>query len=1006
VDSDSAATTKSNEDEEYWWGRGTVRLVMNQNRRAFLRNTVMIGGAMTLPGFAAKGQTPAGSRFPPTTAQSDGAGSAFVRRQFQSPPRRYRPLVRWWWPGNDVTDSELRREIDVLDKAGFGGAEIQAFIKGIDQKRLSETQMQRVKSYGSASFFRHVGVVADEARKHNMFIDYTFGSGWPFGGGDVITPELASIELRSTHLSVEGPTKSGEQLQMPSVTDGDPSDGLDILKGLPDGWADRMKKRTKVVAVVAARGEDAQRHLNQGGGRDQAVRRSGQLERGTSVDLTSRLQPDGMLNWDVPPGTWQLFVFCSVPTAQRVNAAAGEGPQLVMDHMSSDAFAAHAKRVGENAIPFIGEFFGNGLRAVFCDSLEVRTNLYWSDDFLAEFRRRRGYDLLPYLPILKVQSNGELFGEFADLPAFEMTDIGDQVRHDYRQIVSDIMIERFYSRFNRWAHEHKLLSRTQAHGAPADVLRVYGDADIPETENLYDNGSYDFLKMAASAAHVYGRAIVGSESFVWQNAVYQTTPEKVKIAADELLTAGVNAIVYHGFPYIIPELPPPGWHPFSGVFGSGAYSSQFNELNPFWPYLAQLNAYITRLQYISQAGTDIAAVALYWDDLVHGADEQPPTPKLNQAIMDAGYNYDHMNADSLLHSTVRDRMLVTTGGARYRVLVLPPLDAIDAILAEKLQTFATAGLPILFAGRIPLHADGLLENALRTQRVQTAMRTIGNLRNVYLCADIEGVPSALRKAALPNVRFHAKAIPFIQKRIGRMNLFFLRNDSDATQQVDAEFEAGGQPELWDPWTGKIATVMSHRRRGNWVEVDLDLQPFSSALIVFDPDSTEPSAMAAPTPRNLKRTEEIGAGGWKLVATGLVPSGKTAVIRRDLPRLIDWSLDSELRGLSGRGVYSTTFRASAADAGKQLILDLGNVKDVAEVTMNGRPTAALLLRPYQTDITDFVQPGDNLLEISVTNALFNSMALREPRTFHRGPTANPSGLMSSGLIGPVQMKIMD
>jgi alpha-L-rhamnosidase len=979
---------------------------MKQNRRAFLRNSVLIGGAMSLPGFAGQGQDLRGSGSPPAGPEPESDSSRSVRQQFQLPAIKYRPLVRWWWPGNDVTESELRREIDLLDKAGFGGAEIQAFFKGLAVKDFSEARMQRLNSYASASFFRNVGIAVEEARKHGMFIDYTFGSGWPFGGGDVITPELASIELRSTHLSVEGPAKFRGQLQIPSVTDGDPTDGSGILKGLPDGWAQHMKKRTKLCAVVAVRGQDAQWELQQGGGRDQTAAQSGRLERGTSVDLTARLQPDGVLNWDVPPGTWQIFVFCSVPTAQRVNGAAAEGPQLVLDHMSSEAFAAHAKRVGDNAIPFIGRFFGDGLRAIFCDSLEVRVNLYWSDDFLTEFRRRRGYDLLPYLPILKVQSYGEPYGEFVDLPVFEMMGIGDQVRHDYRQTVSDIMIERFYGRFNKWARDHNLLSRTQAHGAPADVLRVYGEADIPETENLYDRGGYDFLKMAASAAHVYGRSIVGSESFVWQNAVYQTTPEKMKLAADEMLTAGVNAIVYHGFAYIIPDLSPPGWHPFSGVNGSGAYSSQFNELNPFWPYLAQLNGYITRIQYISQAGTNIASVALYWDDLPHGAEQQPPTPKLNQAIMKAGYNYDHINADSLLHSAVRDQTLVTTGGARYRVLVLPPLDAIDAALAEKLQSFATAGLPILFAGKVPSYADGLLENAHRTQRVQTAMRSIRNVHNVYFSADTEAAVSMLKRAALPNVRFHSEALPFIQKRIGSMNAFFLRNDSDEMQHVDAEFEAEGKPELWDPWTGKTAAIVSHRRQGNWVEVNLDLQPLSSALIVFDPAGAAPSAIVAVAARTLKRTEEIGAGGWKLTATGLVPSGKTGVIRRDLPRLIDWSLDSELRGLSGRGVYSTTFTVSSADKGKQLILDLGNVKNVAEIAVNGKPAATLLLRPYQTDITDFVQPGENVLEIAVTNALFNSMVLREPKPFRAGPTENPSGLMASGLIGPVQMKIMD
>jgi hypothetical protein len=398
--------------------------------------------------------------------------------------------------------------------------------------------------------------------------------------------------------------------------------------------------------------------------------------------------------------------------------------------------------------------------------------------------------------------------------------------------------------------------------------------------------------MAASSAHVYGRAIVGSESFVWPNAAYQTTPEKMKLAADELLTAGVNAIVYHGFPYIIPELPPPGWHPFTGV-GEGNYSSQFNELNPFWPYFAQLNGYITRMQYISQAGTNIAAVALYRNDLTHGANEVPPMPKLNQAIMDAGYNYDHINADSLLHCTVRGRMLVTLGGARFRALVLPRLDAIDATLAEKLLSFAATGLPIVFAGQIPSHADRLSENSLDTQRVQAAMHKLRDFHHVYFCSNTEAAVSMLGRAANPNIRLHSKALPFIQKRIGRMNTFFLRNDSDAMQHLDAEFEAEGKPELWDPWTGEAASIADSRRKGDWTEIELDLQPLSSALIVFDPDGGAAASVATvQSVRKLKSAEPIGADGWKLTATRLVPNGKSAVIHRDLPMLIDWSLDSD------------------------------------------------------------------------------------------------------------------
>jgi hypothetical protein len=987
---------------------------MRQNRRSFIRNSALVGGAVALTNLTGKGQALAAAASAPINHAADGAStSASIRQQFLSPDKKYRPIARWWWPGNDVTEEELRREIGVLDKAGFGGAEIQAFNKGFDFAAMPEAQQKRVSGFATPAFFENVAAAIDEARKHGLFIDYTFGSGWPFGGGYDITPELASIELRWTHMSLAGPTKFRERVQVPQIDDGDPADPPAWLKGLPDGWAERMKKRTKVVAVVAVRGTDARWEWNQNGGRQRSVARSGQLQAGTQVDLTARLDSDGSLSWDVPEGMWQLFVFSQAPTGQRVNAGAGEGPQFVMDHLSAEAFAAHAKRVGDDAVPYIGKYFGNGLRAVFCDSLEVGANLLWSDDFLAEFKRRRGYDLLPYLPILKVQSYAEPFGEWVDRPVYEMTEIGGAVRHDYRQTVSDLMAERFYGQFNRWAHQHKLLARTQAHGSPTDVLRIYGEADIPETEDLFAWGGYDFLKMAGSAAHVYGRSIVGSESFVWANSAYETTPEKVKVAADELLTAGVNAIVYHGFGYIMPGVAAPGWHPFSGRFGEGNYSSQFNELNPLWPYFAPLNDYMARVQYLSQAGTNVAAVALYRNDLAHGADEMSPAPKLNQALMTAGYNYDHVNVDSLLRSTIRDKMrdkgrdkmLVTQGGAEYRALVLPALDAIDAALAEKIESWASGGLPVLFAEQMPARADGLEENAETLKRVLAAMAAMRSLSNVVVAPDRAELITKLEGVAEPNVRFHGEALPFIQKRIGKTNAYFLRNETDAARHVHAEFEAGGAPELWDPWTGRTPAIGGTRRKGSWTEIELDLDPFGSALIVFDPEGGGSTAAAAKQPGTLKRMEPVGAGGWKLAATGLVPSGKTAEIHRELPVLIDWSLDGELRGFSGRGVYTTTFTV-AADATSRLVLDLGDVREVAEVTVNGKHAAKLLLRPYQVDITEFVKPGENGLEVAVTNTLYNAMTLRDPRWFRPGPVENPSGLMSGGLMGPVQMKVME
>ena len=908
---------------------------------------------------------------------------------FQSPPKKFRPIARWWWPGNDVTDAELRRELGALDEAGFGGVEIQAFFKGLNRAELSPEQTKRINGFATPPFFAHVRVAADEAERRGMFVDYTFGSGWPFGGGAAISPELAAIELRWSHRSLQGPARFQGRLQIPSITDGDPAHPNESLEGFSPDWAMRMRKRTKVVAVVAVRGEDAEWSFYQTGPRGRSLTKTGLLDAKTAVDLTQHMREDGTLEWEIPQGTWQVFVFVSTPTGQRVNGAAGEGPQLVLDHLSAEAFRAHAARVGGASPSELGEFFGRGIRAIFCDSLEVRANLFWSDDFLQEFRRRRGYDLVPYLPVLQVQSVAEPFARFLDRPIFDIGDEGDKARRDYRLTVAELMKERFYDEFNRWAHGHKLLARTQAHGAPVDVLDVYGDADIPETEQLYDNGTYDFLKLASSAAHLRGRAIVGSESFVWPGALYQTTPEEMKRATDELITAGVNAIVYHGFAYRIPGMAAPGWHPFSGINESGNYSSQFNELNPLWPFFAKLNAYMARLQFISQSSQNVTKVALYREFLGHGAEQAGPTPLLNQALMDAGYNYDYVNASGLLASAVRGGQLVSSGGAKYHALLVPAEVDPPPPVIEQLARFSDAGLAIVFM------EDSVQERRSRAEILKRA--------RVHVAATAAECVALLQNVAPPSLRFKARPCSFLHQRLGNRNIFFLRNDSDAVRDVDAVFDAEGQPELWNPWTGKVEDLAVSSTEKGAPRIQLRLQPFDFALIVFSPDR---KANAARKPRRGAKVTDVlpvGESGWHFTAIGSTNVSASMRLDRDLPALFDWSEDADLRGFCGRGTYRTSFSVGALEPGTRLLLDLGSVREVAEVVVNGARVATLLLRPFETDLTEHVRPGVNTLEVTVTNTLFNSMALRESRAFRPGPIGSSSGLMPGGLLGPVQVR---
>lgn len=925
--------------------------------------------------------------------------SATVAQEFQNPAKAYRPMVRWWWPGNDVNDTELKREVGLLDQANFGGAEIQPFTIGLDQP-MSDAARKRVDDYLSPSFFTHVGTALEEARARGMWMDYTFGSGWPFGGAGVVTPELASTELVSVNQTVRGPVHFHQKIMMPVL-----NESITNSKDLPQDWMDKFRQREKLVAVVAVRGSSVQYFPNVGDALK--VKAPGQLDPGTAVVLTSHMLPDGTLDWDVPPGTWQVFAFKEMPTGQQVVGGAGTGPQLVLDHMSKHAFQIYADRVGGTAHQFDGQYFGHGLRAIFCDSLEVHANLFWNNQFLQEFQKRRGYDLTPYLPILKVPGFEVPYGATAArLPLYDIKGIGDRVRTDYWHTVSDLMIENFYSPFIQWAASNSLLSRVQAHGSPTDLLRVYGESSIPETEDLLDNGRYDFLKMASSGADLSGRHIVSSESFVWQGRAYQTTPEKIKRFADELLTAGINEIIYHGYPYELMDRPFPGWHPFAI---GGAFSSDMNQHNPFWPFVPQLNQYITRLQYLSQTGTTVVPIALYRSMLAYDAIEPPPPePAIDTDLMAAGYNFDHIDSYVLLHSKVVDRKLVSPGGGTYSALVFPQQENLSAPLAIQLHAFARQGLPIVFTGGVPKTESPAVDGRLSTT---PSVNTLGSIlsAHVRVAADTQDVAKILEASVPPNLHFHGASLPFIEKRIGTLDIFFLRNPTDAPAQISIDSHATGTAEIWNPWTGTIHPIADATRTNGALRLHLALDPYASTLLVFDPSGkpqappVDISALAQP-----EHQIAIGQSGWDFHGVGIGPGSHPETIDMKMASLEDWTMNDRLKNFSGRGQYTTTFNVpeSLLQRHRRIVLDLGDVGDVAQITINGTQGPNLLLKPYRADVTPLLHAGENTLQITIVNALFNALSAQgRSADYFPEQTDTANGLLPSGLIGPVRLEEM-
>jgi hypothetical protein len=598
------------------------------------------------------------------TMMASGQQLGQLRRDFADPPKAARPMVRWWWPGGDVTPEELRREIGVLDNAGFAGAEIQPFRAGL-KSDMPPATLARVNDYPTASFYSKVRAALEEARDRGLFLDLTLGSGWPFGGGEAITPELATLELRFTQKVVTGPARFRERIELPEPR---ATAGMFLSRmvgtslALPPGWRERLQARTRVLAVLAApAGNDPSTETVKGGlsGSQVVVRESGKLDpRGVKV-ITALLKPDKTLEWQVPQGSWRIFVLFQQPVDTRIIAAVGAGPQLVLDHMNKAALEAHLARISQAADPEIGAFYGKTLRAGFCDSLEVEGDIFWTDEFLKLFRERRGYDLTPWLPFISTPGRGDPYGAQLSAPWFDGPG-ADRVREDYWKTVSDLWIDNFFTPLVEWEHSKGILARVQPHGAPADILRAYGLADIPETEQLYAGGQMEFLKMASSAAHVYGRRLVSAEAFVHSGQAYKSTPESIERDTNRAIAAGVNQIIYHGFPYVYMDRPEPGWHPFAPP---GSFSDHFNDHNTkIWPAIPGLNAYISRLQVVARGARPSARYALYRPVL-----DYPNRQSLIQKSID----YDYINDDALARSKVRSGRLIAPSGSEYEALILP-----------------------------------------------------------------------------------------------------------------------------------------------------------------------------------------------------------------------------------------------------------------------------------------------------------------------------------------------
>jgi hypothetical protein len=903
-----------------------------------------------------------------------------LRERFATPPPAQRPMLRWWWPGGAVDLPELVQQLRSFHSAGFGGVEIQPLRIGLPHNMPAETAA-RVHEVFTPAYFKLLNSVMTEAAELGLCVDLNFGSCWPFGGGTAITPELAALELTLAWTTVEGgqlwqgrpnqpqrPLRAGTYAERHGMTD--------PAQALPAGWPERMAARERVVAVLALRGGVPSTGPYAGfvpmtlPDRWGDVIASGYVDAQATIDLTDHLQPDGTLAWEAPAGQWQIVVLKQFVLDQTLMEAAGHGPQLVASHLDAAAFAAHAQRVGSAGLPFLQKHIGSTWRAVFVDSLEIPADLHWCDDFEAEFAQRRGYALRPFLPLLLQPGWRNCFQPRHGAPLFDDPAVGPRVREDYRQTVSELMLERCYRPFTAWAEAHGLQSRTQAHGAPADWLAVYGSASIPETEDLAGGGGAHFQRVARSAAHIYGRELVSGEAFTFLLEGLAVTPAQLRERAEVFYANGIQQLVGHGASAKLAGLNANGeanqaWYPFNAM----EIGTQLDNANPLWGAMRPLADFMARCQVVMQHGRAVVPVAVLAPlDLfaLNGAGERLTAPPWHSALEAAGYDWDWINAEGLMNSRMEGGELVTPGGHHYSALLQPGMQSpLRADVAEHITALILAGLTVASLDRV---APSQMGRHLRAAGVPTS---------IDLPAD------------------HGLAFQVRDSRDERW--LFLRNPAAQAKTLHLPLPAGCAAELWHGWSGEQEALPLDAQ--NHAKVKL---PASGSRIV----RIAPAAGSLPTqtPRALPphAFERAVTGPWSLQAQGLGLNGRPIAFEDAAFSLQDLSQRADVADFAGQLNYTFRIELDATELAQgPLWLDLGRVADTAQVSVNGSAAATAPEAPFVFDIHSALRVGTNTLRVTVFN---------RPENARRDP-ARPGGLpipgrrlsrLPTGLLGPVRL----
>jgi len=973
-----------------------------------------------------------------------------VAEGFRQPPMSARPRAYWDWTNGYVNLPQLTRELEDIKDKGLSGFDI-FDVGGKDPEKIIPTG----PAFMSAESVEAAGYAIREASRLGLRMGFITSSSWN-AGGSWVTPAAASKALYHCEIRITGPTQVDGVLPFPKVPA--PKFGPDRAPRRPDG----LPYYYKDVAVLAFPWN-----------KEKTIK-----DTSTIINLTKQLDENGRLSWDVPEGEWVIMRFVCANNGERLAIPSPNSDGFMIDHFSAEATEMHFEYIIKKLEKELGQLDKTALKLMYLPSYEIRGTRDWTESIVEEFRKRRGYDMTPYLPVLFGWSVGSK--ETA-------------ARFDYDRLatVSDLIIENHYQKAAEICHKYGLELCAESggpgpplHDCPVEALRALGVLDIPRGE-FWNQHTTRVVKEVACASHIYGRKIVDMEALTsWRH--WQDGPCEYKAVADRAMCEGTNLFTFHTSPHTPPEAGKPGW-----TYHAGTHMGMNRA---WWPKVRPFMDYLSRCCYLLQQGLFVGDVCYYYGDqapnfVANKYVEKPPdfTPqRLIDPSLGYGYDYDVTNTDVLLNRMrVKNGRIILPDGMSYSLLALPNQEDMPLKVLTKLEKMVKAGATV--AGPMPTRVPGLGNYQKQQKKLQRLAKKLwGPCDGEKVREHRYGKGKIIWGRSLreilndkgigPDFGFTATDdktdLDYIHRRTDNEDIYFVINNKNRWEQADCVFRVAGKvPELWMPDTGQIHRLPVYEVVEGGTRVPVQLGPSGSVFVVFrekaqgnnivgvSRDNTSIFPLSASVKGDKARIEVSGpcrdkaaalawdagmyafetndgrkinkqvtsvpqpieiSGPWEVT----FPYGWGAPPSKTFEKLISWTEDTDegIKYFSGIAAYCREFEIPEDFVGSEtkVVLELGQVRNVADVYLNGINLGILWKEPFEIDITCAAKAGKNHLLIEVANTWSNRLVgdarstdgrkycqtnIRWPVNSRYFPQVRwaQAELLQSGLLGPVRLR---